>query len=129
MNLAPGERRALAGIENELRRSDPWLAAMLATFTTSLTLCLAICLARAFRRRVTRRLALALALPAACVFAMSWVVISQPAQPRCPPGMQASVPGQTGGFCDRTDGSASRPSEDGAGSQLAWRRSSAGGRP
>ncbi|MGH3156066.1 MAG: DUF3040 domain-containing protein [Streptosporangiaceae bacterium] len=33
MSLAPNEQRALAGIEVSLRRSDPGLATMLATFT------------------------------------------------------------------------------------------------
>lgn len=33
MSLAPKERRALAGIEEALRRSDPRLATMLTTFT------------------------------------------------------------------------------------------------
>lgn len=32
MSLAPGERRALARIEDDLRRCDPRLADMLATF-------------------------------------------------------------------------------------------------
>ena len=47
--LTPAERRALAGTENALRRSDPGLAAMLTTVTPPLTLRLTICLARAFR--------------------------------------------------------------------------------
>lgn len=96
VSLAPGEQRALAGIEDALRRSDPSLAATLTTFTPPLAVGLGIWLARAFRRRVARGLAVALVLPVACVIAMSWLVISQPSQPGCPPGMHASSPGQTG---------------------------------
>lgn len=36
MGLAPKEQRALAGIEDALRRSDPRLGTMLATFTVTL---------------------------------------------------------------------------------------------
>jgi len=110
MSLTPAERRALTGVENELRRSDPGLAAMLTTFTLPLTLRPTICLARAFRR-VAGRLALALILPGACVIAMSWLMISQPSQPGCPPGIRASSPGQVGGICDRSGGSAFRSGE------------------
>jgi len=110
MSLTPAERRALTGMENELRRSDPGLAAMLTTFTQPLTLRLTICLAHAFRR-VAGCLALALVLPAAYVIAMSWLMISQPSQPSCPPGIRASSPGQVGGICDRSGGSAFRSGE------------------
>lgn len=106
MSLPPGEQRALAGIEDTLRRSDPRLAAMLTTFTPPLAFRLALCPARAFLLRVARALAVALVLPTGCVIVMSWLVISQPPQPGCPPGMHASTPGQTGGFCDRAGASA-----------------------
>ena len=110
MSLTPAERRALTGMENELRRSDPGLAAMLTTFTPPLT----IRLAHAFRR-VAGRLALALVLPAAYVIAMSWLVISQPSQPGCPPGIQTSSTGRVGGICDRSGDSAFRSASRAAG--------------
>ena len=116
MSLGPGEQRVLAGIENVLRGSDPRLAAMLTTFTPPLNVRLTISLARAFRRRVARRLVLALVLPAVCLTAMTALVISQPAQSGCPPGMRASRPGQMGGFCDRAGGSAFWPASRTAGS-------------
>jgi Protein of unknown function (DUF3040) len=108
MSLPPGEQRALAGIENALRRSDPRLAAMLTTFTPPLAVRLTLCLARAFLLQVARALAVALVLPTACVIVMSLLIISQPSQPGCPPGMHASSPGQMGGFCDRAGDSAAR---------------------
>jgi hypothetical protein len=116
VSLAPGEQRALARIENALRRSDPRLAAMLAAFTVPVTVRLAVCLARAFRHGPTRRIALALVLPAVSVIAMSWLLISQPAQASCPPGMQSSSHPQAGGFCGRTGSSAFGPASRTAGS-------------
>ncbi|HLX51378.1 MAG TPA: DUF3040 domain-containing protein [Streptosporangiaceae bacterium] len=51
MSLAPGEQRALVGIEDTLRRSDPRLAARLATFRPALRARMLIRLTRTFRRR------------------------------------------------------------------------------
>lgn len=55
MSLAPGEQRALAGIEDTLRRSDPRLAVRLATFRPALRTRMLIRLTRTFRRRTGRR--------------------------------------------------------------------------
>jgi hypothetical protein len=116
MSLGPGEQRALAGIENVLRRSDPRLAAMLTTFVPPLNVRLTVCLARAFRRRAVKCLALALVLPVVCLTAITALMISQPARLGCPPGMRASSPGQVGGFCGRAGGSVFRPTSRTAGS-------------
>jgi hypothetical protein len=50
MSLAPGEQRALAGIEDTLRRSDPRLAGRLATFTPAWRTRMLIIVTRIFRR-------------------------------------------------------------------------------
>jgi hypothetical protein len=54
MSLAPGEQRALAGIEDTLCRSDPRLATRLATFTPARRTRMLIALTRIFRRRRRR---------------------------------------------------------------------------
>ena len=73
MSLAPNERRALAGIENALRSSDPRLAAMLATFTVPITLRVIVRLTRLLRRRSRRLLCAAVALAAVCAVVLSWL--------------------------------------------------------
>jgi hypothetical protein len=88
MSLAPGERLALAWIEDALRYSDPRLAAMLATFTLPRTLRLRIRGERLARSRVGRVVAVTIALAAMCVSVLAWLLPAPRGQPACPPGRQ-----------------------------------------
>jgi len=63
MSLAPGERLALARIEDALRYSDPRLAAMLSTFTLPLTLRLRVRGERLAWSRVSRIVAVSMPWP------------------------------------------------------------------
>jgi hypothetical protein len=89
---------------------------MLTTFVPPLNLRLTVCLARAFRRRAAKSLALGLVLLVVCLTAMTALMISQRAQPRCQPGIWASSPGLVGGFCGRAGGSVFQSTSRTAGS-------------
>jgi hypothetical protein len=109
MTLAPGERLALARIEDALRYSDPRLATMLTTFTLPLTLRLRMRGERLARSRVNRVVAVSLGLAAMCVSLLGWLLPAPRGQPVCAPG------GPTG-TCQPAAGSASRPGHGLAGS-------------
>jgi len=91
MSLAPGERLALARIEDALHYSDPRLAAMLATFVLPSTLRLRVRGERLARSRVSRIVAVSIALAAMCVSLLSWLLPAPCGQPACPPGRQPSA--------------------------------------
>lgn len=102
MSLAPGEQRALAGIENALCHSDPRLATMLTTFTPPRTLRLRIRGERLARSQVSRIVAVTVALAAMCVSVLGWLLPAQHGPPACPPGSRL-------GACQRVVDRASRP--------------------
>ena len=119
MSLLPEEQRALAGIEGSLRRSDPGLATMLATFTVTLSLRGGIPRRKGLppkRSRIRRILPVALvaALAGFLLLALLLSKPGQPSQPACPPrhvGIGAFGPA---GDC-QLGGSPSRLSKSAAG--------------
>lgn len=111
MSLAPGERLALARIEDALRYSDPRLAAMLATLTLPRSLRLRIRGERLARSRVSRVVAVTIALAAMCVSVLGWLLPAPRGQPVCPPSRQPRA-------CQPAAGTGPQPA--GAGSQSLW---------
>jgi Protein of unknown function (DUF3040) len=96
MSLTPAEQRALARIEDSLRRSDPGLAAMLATFTPPGFGAKVAARVRPSRRMMwVRPLMLAvIALIAICVICIG-ALLQGGGGPLCPPGLGVIAGGQT----------------------------------
>ncbi|MFY9927112.1 MAG: DUF3040 domain-containing protein [Streptosporangiaceae bacterium] len=78
MSLAPAERRALDGIEDSLRRSDPRLARMLTRFSLPLSRGGLVILARSIRQR---RLLVVSVLTVATLAVVVVAALHRPAPP------------------------------------------------
>jgi hypothetical protein len=95
MNLAPHEKRILAGIENSLRSTDPALATMLARFTVPgwrKTRLLGL------PRRFTKVSLTAVFFAFAAAGLMLWTLLSAPAHQQCS-SPQQGLPGLTFTAC------------------------------
>jgi hypothetical protein len=115
MSLAPGEQRALTRIEEDLRRSDPRLAAMLATFTLPLHCRAAARWEQLARWRPGRRFITAMVtLATLCGIVLACVLTRQPSQPPCPPDRPASVAGPVSGCPPAGNAGPSAPARPGA---------------
>jgi hypothetical protein len=109
MSLAPGERRALATIEDSLSRSDPQLARMLTRFTMPASRAGVAVVARRLRQLRPRIISAVIVIVA---FLLVLAVLRSPATPlrraartgtaatqvsNCPPPWPAGYPGSTAG--------------------------------
>jgi hypothetical protein len=94
MSLVPGEQRALTAIEDDLRRADPRMAAMLANFTPSAAIRLRWRWQRLARWRPRPRVIVAVvALVTLCGLVVAGVLTGQPGRRQC---MQTGEPAQAG---------------------------------
>jgi hypothetical protein len=102
MSLAPSEQRALARIGQSLGRSDPRLAAMMATFAVLATRRRVIrrwtCLSP-WRLRIRRTVLAVLALAAAALVILTMALTSHPGHQVRRPGTPCSVSTQQPGDC------------------------------